>query len=164
MTNQLTHTETTTSKAVRPPTALIPSDTDERPLRPSGARRWIVIAGSAALAAAVAIGFAVTGNDSTEPAERRAEQRPAYLIVQDEIDKALAERNGASDEQPDDSFDVAEQNRFETLRDLNVDDSFDVAEQNRFETLRDLNVNDATLTVQDEIDAALAEPGSVEIG
>jgi len=109
MTNHLTYTDTTTSKAIRLPTATITSDTDERPPRPSGGRGWIVIAGSAALAVTAAIGFAVTGNDSTEPTEPKAEQRPAYLIVQDEIDMALAERNGASDEQRSASLTVQDE-------------------------------------------------------
>ena len=87
-----------TSVPVLPPIWTTPSTSDDRPKRRSGGRRWKLIAGGAAPAATAVVGFVVVGADSTDPVEPSVEQRPAYLIIQDEIDKALAERDAPSTE------------------------------------------------------------------
>jgi hypothetical protein len=46
---------------------------------------------------AAAVTISNLGADPAEPASPAVEQRPAYLIVQGEIDAALAERNRAED-------------------------------------------------------------------
>ncbi len=99
MTNQLTYTDldTATIAPAPSPVRTIPQTNDEQPHRPTGGRRWKLVAAGAALAAAAVVGFAVVGTDPTPPAEPTVEQRPAYLIIQDEIDKALAEREAAAD-------------------------------------------------------------------
>jgi hypothetical protein len=96
MTNQLTHTDITTSTTAGRPNRTITPTSDDQPKRPSGGRGWILIAGGAALAVAAVVGFAATGNDPTGPAEP-TEPRPTAQIVQDEIDAALAGRNSAAD-------------------------------------------------------------------
>ena len=142
MTNQLTYTDTTTSTTVQRPTRTITSTSDDQPKRPSGGRGWILIAGGAALAVAAVVGFAATRNDPTEPAEPKAQQRPAYLIIQDEIDAALAGRNSAADL------------NVQRPAYLIIQDEIDKALAERNGVSQEQRP--AYLIIQDEIDAALA--------
>jgi hypothetical protein len=146
MTNQLTYTDTTTSTTVQRPTRTITSTSDDQLKRPSGGRGWILIAGGAALAVAAVVGFAATGNDPTEPAEPNANQRPAYLIVQDEIDAALAEQSSAAD------LNVQRPTY------LIIQDEIDKALAERNGVSQEQRPT--AQIVQDEIDAALAEQSS----
>lgn len=97
MTNQLTYTDldtpTTTSTSTGssigigyvPPAKTTPSTSDEQPESPQNGRGRKLTAGGVALALAAVVGFAVVGTDSTDTVEPSVEQRPAYLIIQDEM-------------------------------------------------------------------------------
>ena len=52
----------------------------------------MLVAGGAAVVVTAAVGISNLGGDSASPVPPQVvEQRPAYLIIQDEIDAALAE-------------------------------------------------------------------------
>jgi hypothetical protein len=146
MTNQLPYTATFTS-TVHPPIRTASLTPNDRPQPPHGGRRWKLIAGGAALAAAAAVGISIAANDSTEPAAPKVEQGPAYLIIQDEIDAALAERDAAADL------------KVQRPADLIIQDEIDaaLAERNGVSEMQ----RPAAQIVQDEIDAALAERNAV---
>lgn len=100
MTNQLPYTalDTATLTATVPPPIRTATHTpNDRPQPPHDGRRWMLIACGAALAVAAAVGISIAANNSTESAAPKVEQRPAHLIIQDEIDAALAERDAAAD-------------------------------------------------------------------
>lgn len=161
MTNQLTYTDTKTSEAVRTPTTTITLESAERPRRPSSGRRKIVIAGTAALAATVAIGLAVTGNDSAEPAEPNAEQRPAYLIVQDEIDAALAERATPADLDTQRPSPADQPAQADATPEAKLPPHMEESEARNEVGPSETNSapRSAAQIIQDEIDAALADHG-----
>ena len=146
MTNQLPYTDLDTAtliSTVHPPIRTASLTPNDRPQPPHGGRRWMLIVGGAALAAAAAVGISIAANDSTEPAAPKVEQGPAYLIIQDEIDAALAERDAAADL------------KVQRPADLIIQDEIDaaLAERNGVSEMQ----RPAAQIVQDEIDAALAE-------
>lgn len=153
---------TTDHRPANTPGTTTPGTTNQTssPKRPLP--RWVAPVGVAAALCVTGIGVLVNdANNQPEPAptDPATETGTSQRLVQQSIDDALLEaRETTAGGLPahleefeagvkvDDSYVIAEQNRFNTLRDLRVDDSFAIAEQHRFETLRDLNVDDSVVT------------------
>lgn len=113
MTNQLIDTDPdpTATRAPAPsPVRTIPGATGERPERSGGKRRrWMLLGSGLALAATAVFGIAIGLDDRSDtrdpvdpatdrPSASSTVRQPAYLIIQNEIDAALAERTGSVDD------------------------------------------------------------------
>ena len=144
MTNQLTYTDLDAPKtpAAPPRVRTTPSTTDEQPQRPVPARRrWKLIVGGVAVAAAAVVGVVVANDPTT--VEPLVEQRSAGAIIQAEIDAALAEHRASEGVQLPAYLII--QNQIDAA--LAEIDASRIAEVER----------SAGAIIQAEIDAALAE-------
>ena len=170
MTNQLTHADpdattasTTPNAADRSPSRTIRASerTAGRLDRPRHGRRWLVLAGGAALIAAVAVSVATRGGTPIEPGSPAVEERPAelivgtpaYLTIRNEIDRALAERSGVPD--------AGEPDRPTAQI---VQDQIDAALAEREAEAAPSDDRPAYVIIQDEIDRALAELAAASDG
>ena len=145
MTNQLTYTDLDPTITVRPPRRATTSTPITPPDRPNSGRRWKLVVGGAVVATAAAVTIATLGCSSADTAPPLVEeQSPAYLIVQGEIDAALAQRQAVPELSVQRPAYLIVQNEIDAA----------LAERNG------VDVGQARPTaqiVQDEIDAALAE-------
>ena len=176
MTNQLTHTDADITTLLVPaslPLPTSPAVNGGEPHWPTrSGRRWMLLAGGIALAATAVLGVAAAGNGPSNTVKPSTDQRSASAIVQDEIDAALAERNGSIKEQRSasaivqDEIDAALAERNGSIKEQRsasaiVQDEIDAALAERNGSIKEQR--SASAIVQDEIDAALAERNKTSV-